>query len=506
MAQLRAMQRVPRKVSRWLNNLRWITAKREQIGVLPVRDGSAEELLSLVQQVQQFLAGRSVSDQQVVQILRQHGVWPAAADAVLDYGSMHGYWAVSEGVRCLAPQTWLCQRCGSGYIRPVPCPRCGRSHCPMCLECQQLGMIRGCTRLLQRPHPLGPPLDAVVNLEFPLTEAQARASQFLVDFLDTPEAKAMVWAACGAGKTETVFAAMAEVLRRGGSVLFAIPRRDVVIELQDRLAKAFPTVEQLVLYGGQPWQATAPLTAATTHQVLRFYRRFDLVVLDEVDAFPYHGSQMLRHGMERARKDGGKWIEMTATPVAWPVKYPSITIPARYHGHPLPLPKHLPWKVGASVDAGFHLPAELAACLQDEQPWLVFVPTRQLCQPVAAWLQENVGVAAGYCHSRSDQRQQVLQQLRQGQLRCLVTTTVLERGVTIADVQVAVLWADHPVFSSRSLTQMAGRVGRKAHAASGWVFFAARTMSQAMRSSLQDIDYLNRQAARAGLLHGGILS
>ena len=42
----------------------------------------------------------------------------------------------------------------------------------------------------------------------------------------------------------------------------------------------------------------------------------------------------------------------------------------------------------------------------------------------------------------------------------LVTTTILERGVTISNVAVAVLGAENPVFDEAALVQISGRVGR----------------------------------------------
>jgi late competence protein required for DNA uptake (superfamily II DNA/RNA helicase) len=92
----------------------------------------------------------------------------------------------------------------------------------------------------------------------------------------------------GAGKTEMMFPLLEEVLSRGGRALVATPRRDVVLELAPRLAKAFPGTKLAVLYGGSEdrW-SNAPLTLATTHQLLRFQEAFDLVLIDELDAFPY---------------------------------------------------------------------------------------------------------------------------------------------------------------------------------------------------------------------------
>jgi len=53
----------------------------------------------------------------------------------------------------------------------------------------------------------------------------------------------------------------------------------------------------------------------------------------------------------------------------------------------------------------------------------------------------------------------------------LICTTVLERGVTFENVQVAVVHANHPVFNLASLIQISGRVGRSMNYPSGRVLF-----------------------------------
>ena len=57
-----------------------------------------------------------------------------------------------------------------------------------------------------------------------------------------------------------------------------------------------------------------PLTIATTHQLLRFYQAFDVLIVDEVDAFPYSADQSLQYAVEQARKIPSSIIHLTATP------------------------------------------------------------------------------------------------------------------------------------------------------------------------------------------------
>ena len=69
---------------------------------------------------------------------------------------------------------------------------------------------------------------------------------------------------------------------------WAIPRTDVVIELVPRLKKAFPHAKVIGLHGHSDEKNDyGDIVISTTHQLIRFYQAFDLLIIDEVDAFPY---------------------------------------------------------------------------------------------------------------------------------------------------------------------------------------------------------------------------
>ncbi|MBW7462117.1 DNA/RNA helicase, partial [Paenibacillus sepulcri] len=118
-------------------------------------------------------------------------------------------------------------------------------------------------------------------------------------------------------KTEMIFPLIEACLQQGGRALIATPRRDVVLELDPRLRKAFPGTTVVTLYGGstQRWEY-GELTIATTHQLFRFRHAFDLVVIDELDAFPYHNDPMLQYAAGHVCKPGGTTVLLSATPPA----------------------------------------------------------------------------------------------------------------------------------------------------------------------------------------------
>ena len=76
----------------------------------------------------------------------------------------------------------------------------------------------------------------------------------------------------------------------------------------------------------------------------------------------------------------------------------------------------------------------------------------------------------------------------------IVATTVLERGLTIPDVDVCVFAADSSSFNEAALIQMAGRAGRNFHNPYGDVLFLCREKSslchQCRKQIIDDNAYL----------------
>ncbi|WP_341869708.1 DEAD/DEAH box helicase [Paenibacillus protaetiae] len=153
------------------------------------------------------------------------------------------------------------------------------------------------------PERAAPPVHAPVSALAGFTTEMAAPRQFLL------------WAVTGAGKTEMIFPLVESVLRRGGKALIATPRRDVVLELDPRIRKAFPEATVVTLYGGseQRWE-TGDITLSTTHQLLRFHQAFQLVIVDELDAFPYAGDPVLHYAANKCCAPSAARLLLSATP------------------------------------------------------------------------------------------------------------------------------------------------------------------------------------------------
>jgi len=490
-----------------------------------------------------LLSGRSLLIEELQRLLTDHGLHKAAGNAALyvQYAYLSGELQWSSGTISTAVRRFpgfrtqaenRCARCGSDRLHWTDCIRCG-TLCPYCEDCLTMGRTRFCSLIVRRPEALYVP-DREPETSFDqetvaahlnpwgLSPAQFAASAEGIRFLsgipkkrrgDTEEAACfLIWAVTGAGKTEMIFPLIDFELRRGGKVCVATPRRDVVLELMPRIEKAFPGRRVVTLYGGsgQRWEQ-GEVTIATTHQLLRFHRAFDLIILDELDAFPFHNNPMLEHAAKNACKTGGRYIFLSATPPAHMQKaaksgrLPHAKVPVRFHRHPLPVPVILKTVPLEKLLRTGNIPPALSACLRRSiergaQSFL-FVPAIKLVDPFVKLLRQVFPhLTIEGTSSRDPERALKVRQFREGAIRLLVTTTILERGVTVPKTDVFIFDAGSEMFDEASLVQMSGRAGRSKEDPAGSVVFVSEGKTSSQVKAIRHIKAMNRLARRKGYL------
>ena len=329
------------------------------------------------------------------------------------------------------------------------------------------------------------------KLNYQLSKEQSVLSKkILANYIDKKDT--LVNAVCGAGKTELVYAVMAYCLSQGNSVAFAVPRRDVVIELSQRIHMVFPYNSIVSVYGGHNEKLEADIVVLTTHQLYRYEKYFDLIILDEIDAFPFKNNRLLGAMFFRAIK--GQIVMMSATPSIDVIEYFSkdnreiLELNTRFHRHPLPVPQVVQ-RIGH-----FKLPyliQKLKEYKSENKKVFIFAPTIDKCEFVAKML--KIPVKNGtFVHSKCKDRTQIIKDFKKGKYDYLVTTAVLERGVTFKDLQVVVYDADSEIYDAQALIQISGRVGRKIDAPEGEVIFLVNKETDEIRKAIQTIRNKNR--------------
>jgi competence protein ComFA len=319
---------------------------------------------------------------------------------------------------------------------------------------------------------------------FSLSPAQQAISDHLIDNYNKKK-NTLIMAVCGSGKTEMSFGVISYVLNHDGRVCFTIPRRALCIELYERFKECFEGCEIGLIYGGHLEHGEAPFIICTAHQLYRFVSTpFDLLLMDEADAFPFYGDDVLEAMFMQCV--GGCFVKMSATLTSHDIHDEDILIMnRRYHGHDLPIP-HI--RLLPKPFWFLYLRVVIKKMLAAKQKVLVYVPRREDLAYYAKHL-KCFKVAAVSSHTPDINK--YVDELRTGKVEVLLTTTILERGVTIDNAQAIVMEASHLIFDERTLMQIAGRVGRKIGHEDGLVIFCDRYISKEERACVKTTKKLN---------------
>ena len=391
-----------------------------------------------------------------------------------------------------------CQRCGSQIEEEWHLP-IGAFYCRECLIMKR---IRSDQNLYYFPQERFPQQD-VLKWSGQLTPFQERVSQGLLQAVDKKEAT-LVHAVTGAGKTEMIYQVVAKVIDQGGAVCLASPRIDVCLELHKRLQNDF-ACEIALLHGESDPYFRTPLVVATTHQLLKFYQAFDLLIVDEVDAFPYVDNPVLYHAVNNCVKETGLRIFLTATSTdeldrkVKQGELKRLSLPRRFHGNPLIVPKPIWLSHFNRYLEKNGLPPKLKLYIEKQRktayPLLIFASEIKKGEKLKEILQEKFpNEKIGFVSSITEDRLEQVQAFRDGELTILISTTILERGVTFPRVDVFVVEANHQLFTKSSLVQIGGRVGRSMDRPTGELIFFHDGPNLSIKKAIKEIKQMNQEA------------
>lgn len=329
-----------------------------------------------------------------------------------------------------------------------------------------------------------------IQLGYALTVEQQTIADGLIACYRQQQS-AMVDAVTGSGKTEIVLGLIQIALAEGKRIGFVIPRRDVVQEMVPRFQQVFPSLTITSVFGGHHDQLEADLIILTTHQIFRYEKYFDVLIFDEVDAFPYAGNPVLMAMVQRSSQ--GMIVYLSATfEKQQLIEFKKqggrvFHLFKRYHGHPLP---ELTIMVRPFFFKWITLVSLLFQFQKQHLPVFIFVPTIAIGQ----WMLRFVTIffpTTKLAFSSSEDREEVVHQFKNKPDFFLITTAILERGITVSQLQAIIFEADHRLYTTSMLIQMAGRVGRKLNAPTGKVILLTNHRSPSIQGAQAKIKFAN---------------
>jgi len=321
-------------------------------------------------------------------------------------------------------------------------------------------------------------------LNYELSEKQKIISEKCAYYVENNDV--LLHCVCGAGKTEIVLESIAQALKKHKNVCYAISRRQVVLEIGERLSEIFSKAKVVSVCGGHTSDIYGDIIVCTTHQLYRYERMFDLMILDECDAFPYKGNEVLQNIVKNSVR--GHIIYSTATIDEYlTLKLDDgliqLKLDKRYHGYDLPVPKII-------LGPKFYLLIKLFKFVKNNNnPVLVFVPSKLICENYYKIFSRIINCEM--ITSLSMNKENIIKRFRDKEVNLIFATTILERGVTFEGVDVVVMYAESAIYDLASLIQMSGRVGRKISKPNGDVLFLQNSYSLKSIDCIKEIKRAN---------------
>lgn len=378
-------------------------------------------------------------------------------------------------------ERFICPLCGNSDEKYIGY-RNGEPYCRLCLSFKGKQADYYPSKMKQ----------SEINISYNLSNEQKALSKNLLDNFQKGF-NSFVYAVCGSGKTEIVLEIIKYCISVGYKVGFAVPRKDVAQELYFRFKNIFIKNKITLVCGGHSEHLYGDLIVFTTHQLYRYDAYFDLLIIDEVDAFPFKGNVVLQKFFDRSIRKN--YIMLSATPDdSYLADFKKrggkvVHLFSRFHGYPLPVPQI---KISPEFLMFLILIKIVTKFINEKKQIFIFAPTISLCEETAKKLNIVFPNLGTYVHSQRKDREKVISSFKEKQFLFLVTTAVLERGITVKNLQVIVYFAHHKIYDKYSLVQIAGRAGRKADAPTGEVYYVASKKTKAMDESIIDIERANK--------------
>ena len=365
-----------------------------------------------------------------------------------------------------------CKRCGNQDLSLFSYNN-GKQYCRRCIDFNK--PFKNIDKMIK-------PLKTYPQLTYRLSNKQLELSNMIL----STSKDIYISAVTGSGKTEITLHTIAKALNEGKRVGFVIPRKTIVIEIASRLRKIFPDVKISEVYGGSKDNQDGDLIVLTAHQAFRYINKFGLLIVDEYDAFPLSNNQVLKDIVDRTSYAQRVYLSATFEKELLINKQVG-TLNRRYHNHPLPEPIFL--KKNLLFQYLFLLRA-IEEAFFDKSKLIIYFPTIKLLKLVAKLVfsnKNNIKIV----HSQIGNVNTIIKELYKLDNFVVFSTIILERGVTISNVNVLVFNADHNLYKVSSLIQIAGRVGRLKSYPTGSVIFLGKEYSGDIKESIKRIKSFN---------------
>ena len=161
-------------------------------------------------------------------------------------------------------------------------------------------------------------------------------------------------------------------------------------------------------------------------------------------------------------------------------------IPSRFHNQDLAVPIF----IQADNYQDMQILETIKSLNETNKKLIIYLPSIKMGLIFRDYLLE-LNIDCDLITSETKYKASVLKNFERREFEILISTTILERGVTFSNVNVIVIEAANKVYNEATLIQIAGRVGRSGD--DGIILFFSREKSDAMVKARRKIVEFNKR-------------
>lgn len=339
-----------------------------------------------------------------------------------------------------------------------------------------------------------------------VTEAIKKAGIGFYNFIKSKRNSGILWCAPNSFEYDSVVEGIAEIIKRGGKVLFATSTF-ITNEALSAMKGALEGARVGMIYGFEPDYKKNDVCVCSYSEFPCFYKAFDLVILDQRYLFLERPVQNITYIYQKAAKEKGKFLNITCYPERDKKSFfrstpEIISIPVTYRKNPIPEPRIITSRFLKGAEAFFPQMVldVIKWSLKENSKLIIFVPDEGEVHKVYYYLTTLEGIDRDIIDLSYEKDKTPLLRFKRGEVRILISMDLKDTTHIIEDINIIVMNSDDEVYGVDSLINIAAMASMGTGKKLREVMFVATQENERLSLAKSTIRNINRISWEMGYI------
>ncbi|TDT62417.1 hypothetical protein [Fonticella tunisiensis] len=339
-----------------------------------------------------------------------------------------------------------------------------------------------------------------------LSDVVKNAGERFKAFVNSRKDLAFIWTAPNSFEYDVLLEGIGDVIRKGRKVLY-ITSNSLIFEVKEGLRSMLKGARIDSTDGFFQNFRELDVAICSYNDYPCFYKAFDLVILDERYSFIEKPLANIYFLGERAAKERGKFVNITCCPTRSNRKIfkgspEMIEIPVSPVRNPIPEPRMITSRFLEGNDP-FIPPMVMDVikwAMNQNSRIIIFVPDEEGIHRIYYYLTAMEGIERDIVDISTDRKKTPFMAFKKGECKILISTDFKDTLHIMEDVNVIVMYSNHPAYRVDTLVNMAAMAVMHDKRNIGEVVFVSSDESEAMSLAKSTIRGLNKLAWEKGYI------